>query len=343
MISRAQEAQRNKTMDKYILDGQYGKYLEMIGVKVGEALKESGVPEDLFSRKKPVLDEAGYYAFMEAVGDQITDPKLPIAIASADNIESFSPPIFAAYCSRNGYICMERLSRYKRIIAPMRYELSREDGRVKLVIAAGSDDLTMPRFLVETEMVFILHIMRTATKSNITPVEVQMQDPVEDDEFKAFAGCEVNRGNENALIFTAGDMERPFVSFNEGMWEFFEPELQKRLYEMEKDDSFSAKVRSALTELLPGGEGTADDVAEKLGISKRTLQRKLTEENTSFQKQLNGVRELLAKHYIRNTDMGSDDIAFLLGYQEVNSFLRAFSVWTGMSITEYKRSGETQE
>ena len=80
-------------MDKYILDGQYGKYLEMIGVKVGEALKEAGVPEDLFSRKKPVLDEADYYRFMDAVGNQITDPSLPIAIASADNIESFSPPI----------------------------------------------------------------------------------------------------------------------------------------------------------------------------------------------------------------------------------------------------------
>ena len=56
-------------MDRYILDGQYGKYLEMIGVRVGEALKAAGVPEDLFSRKKPVLEEDAYYRFMEAVGN----------------------------------------------------------------------------------------------------------------------------------------------------------------------------------------------------------------------------------------------------------------------------------
>ena len=92
-----------------------------------------------------------------------------------------------------------------------------------------------------------------------------------------------------------------------------------------------------MTELLPGGSGAIDDVAQKLRISRRTLQRKLTEENTTFQKQLNGTRELLARNYIRNTDMNSDDIAFLLGYQEVNSFLRAFSVWTGMSVSEYKK------
>lgn len=67
------------------------------------------------------------------------------------------------------------------------------------------------------------------------------------------------------------------------------------------------------------------------------MQRKLTQEDTSFQKQLNKTRELLARNYISNTDMSSDDIAFLLGYQEVNSFLRAFSVWTGMSVSEYKK------
>ena len=310
-------------MDRYILDGQYGKYLEMIGVRVGEALKTAGVPEDLFSRKKPVLEEEAYYRFMDAVGKQITDPSLPIMIASADSIETFSPPIFAAYCSKNALICLERLSKYKRIIAPMRYEITQADGKTKLVIKASRDDLTMPQFLVETEMVFVIHIIRTATKQHIVPVGILMQNPVADTAFSDFVGCAVKQNTENAILFADEDMTRPFVSYNENMWEFFEPELQKRLSEMDRDDSFSAKVRSALTELLPGGSGTIDDVAAKLGVSKRTLQRKLLEEDTSFQKQLNGTRELLARHYLTNTNMSSDEIAFLLGYQEINSFLRA--------------------
>ncbi len=326
-------------MDRYILDGQYGKYLEMIGVRVGEALKTAGVSEDLFSRKKPVLDEADYYRFMDAVGRQITDPALPIMIASADNIESFSPPIFAAYCSKNALVCLNRLSKYKRIIAPMRYEVTQTDGTTRLVIAASRDELTMPQFLVETEMVFVIHILRTATKQSIIPVEIQMQEPVRSVAFSDFVGCNIEKGDANIIVFAEEDMIRPFISYNENMWEFFKPELQKRLSEMDRDDSFAAKVRSALTELLPSGAGTADDVAVKLGVSKRTLQRKLLEENTSFQKQLNGTRELLAKHYLRNTDMSSDEIAFLLGYQEINSFLRAFNVWTGLSITEYRASG----
>ena len=75
--------------------------------------------------------------------------------------------------------------------------------------------------------------------------------------------------------------------------------------------------------------------AAKLGISKRTLQRKLSEEKTSFQKQLNGTRELLARHYLRSTDMSSNDIAFLLGYQEINllcTTCRAFILQQGVKM-----------
>ena len=324
-------------MEKYILDGQYGKYLEMIGVKVGEALRAASIPEDLFSHKKPALDEADYFRFMHEVGKQIKDPELPIKVATADHIETFSPPIFASYCSKNGKMCCERLARHKRIIAPMRYEITEDNDTLTLTIEASHPDLVMPQFLVESEMVFVIHIIRTATKDKIIPVEVRMVEPPEADNFSKFAGCPIVKADENAIVFHSTDMGKPFISYNEAMWDFFEPELQKRLYEMEKDDSFSSKIRSALTELLPGGRCTADDVAEKLGISKRTLQRKLLQEDTTFQKQLNGTRELLAKNYMKNTDMSNDDIAFLLGYQELNSFLRAFSLWTGLSVSEYRK------
>jgi len=66
-----------------------------------------------------------------------------------------------------------------------------------------------------------------------------------------------------------------------------------------------------LVELLPGGECSIDDVCRVLGMSRRTLQRKLKEENTSFQQQLNHTRELLTKNYLRNTRLSSEDIAGL--------------------------------
>ena len=133
------------------------------------------------------------------------------------------------------------------------------------------------------------------------------------------------------------DLQKPFISYGESMWNYFKPELSKRLSELDVDTSMGARVRTALTELLPGGMFGIDDVALKLGVSKRTLQRKLSDEGTTFQKQLNNTREMLAINYINNTDMSTSDIAYLLGYQELNSFLRAFTVWTGKSMSEYKK------
>ena len=121
------------------------------------------------------------------------------------------------------------------------------------------------------------------------------------------------------------------------MWSFFEPELNRRLSMMDMGDSYAARVRSALMELLSGGECAIENVAAKLGYSKHSLQRKLQEENTNFQKQLNHIRELLAKYYVGSTDMRPEDIAYLPGYQDTGPFLRAFSIWTGDTVSGFRR------
>ena len=179
--------------------------------------------------------------------------------------------------------------------------------------------------------------MRTATKEKILPRSIEMKQEPESKNFENFMGCRITYGGSNRISFSISDMEKPFISRNDAMWNYFEPELARRLAEMGTDDSFAAHVRSALTELLPAGECGADSVARKLGVSRRTLQRRLKEEDgTTFQKQLNNTRQLLAEHYLKTTAMPADQIAYLLGYAELNSFLRAFSSWTGCSVGKYR-------
>lgn len=324
-------------MKRFILDGQYGKLLSGFGIKIEEALRKSELAEDIFSHKTPSMTGAEYYRFMEAVGNQVTDSETLIKIACADNIETFSPPVFASYCSKNGMICIKRLGRYKALMGPMRFLIIEEGECVSVEIATKEEEEFLPPFLVKVEMAFLINMLRKATGEKINPVVIKMQKPVIDSAYQEFCGCKVLQGEQNRIVYRRADLEIPFITQNDAMWDYFEPELKRRLTELEVDDTFSARVRSALTELLPGGGSSIEDVAKKLGISRRTLQRRLQEENTSFQKQLNHTRELLALHYIQNLDMNSNDIAYLLGYQELNSFLRAFSIWTGKSISEYRK------
>lgn len=325
-------------MKRYLLDKNYPRVLEHFGVDVACALRRAGAPEVTFARTNPTMTAEHYFAFMEAVGALCEDPDAALKMASVDGIEQFSPPIFASYCAHDGRACIERLGRYKRLIGPMRFVTSEVDGAFTVIMTCDDDAAAMPPFLVEAEFAFLVNLMRTATRVQVNATVARMQVlPENRASFEAFLGCPVEQGAFNALTFSSADLDIPFASRNDAMWSYFEPELGRRLAELDADDSFSARVRSALVEMLPAGECSADDAARRLGVSRRTLQRKLSGEHTTFQKQLNHTRELLAKHYLQNTQMSTDEIAYLLGYLELNSFLRAFAAWCGESPSEWRK------
>ena len=315
-------------MNHFILDGRYEDLLSHYKFNVEEALKKANIPEDCFKKLHPSMSEQQYYNFMGAIGDQISDPFTPIEIATTNPIESFFPPIFAAYSSRNGDIFIKRLAKYKKLIGPLSFKIDEDSKQLSITLTPSNAQYSLPSFLVLSEFAFLIGLLRKTTKEAISPLEIAMVSPIQNEQINNFFGCPIRQGENNTITFTNADLQINFISYNQAMWDYFKPELTKRLSELSVDDSTSARVRSTLTEI--------DDVAKKLGYSKRTLQRKLSSENTTFQKQLNSTREVLAVNYLQNTDMTTSDIAYLLGYQELNSFLRAFSIWKGMSIIDYR-------
>lgn len=325
-------------MKHFLIDKNYGTYLSGMGFSMDEVLKKAMLPEDLFARQTPSLTAEEYFRFMGAIDALSPDEQTLIRLAASEGIEAFSPPIFAAYCSRNALVCLKRLAQYKPLIGALLYQVEETETEVSVEILSGNEELELPEILVGIEFVFLVGLIRKATKETITPLSVTAKQPMKNSAYADFIGKAITVGDKNRLVFSKEDALVPFISRNESMWEFFEPELKRRLSMMETDDSCAARVRSALMELLPSGECTIDDVAKKLGYSKRSLRRKLQEEDTNFQKQLNHTRELLARTYLANTDMTTEDIAFLLGYQESGSFLRAFTVWTGQTVNEYRNT-----
>lgn len=148
-------------------------------------------------------------------------------------------------------------------------------------------------------------------------------------EVEAWLRARVERGDTTLVRFSRLDATRPFLTANAGMWDFFEPELRRRLNDLSGDATLGAKVRAALIELLPAGSGSARSVARQLGISTRTLQRRLGDEGITFQALLADLREQLARHYLTESTLSLTEIAFLVGYDNPSSFHRAFNQWTG--------------
>src|SRR5699024_890356 len=201
-------------MNHFILDGRYEDLLSHYKFNVEEALKKANIPEDCFKKLHPSMSEQQYYNFMAAVGDEISDPFTPIEIATTNPIESFSPPIFAAYGSRNGDIFIKRLGKYKKLIGALFFKIDEDSKPFYLILTARNQQYSLPSFLVVAEFAFLVGLLRKTTKEAISPMKITMTSPVNDVQVINFFGCKTDSGKSNTITFAKKDLQVNFISYN---------------------------------------------------------------------------------------------------------------------------------
>lgn len=312
------------------LDRGWSIVLRDLGIQAENVLRRAGLPRDLLARDQSQVTVEEYFRMVYALEAEADDPELPIRLGLASSPESFHPAIFAALCSPDLTVAVKRIAQYKRLIAPV--TLMIEDGPGGLFVGMQWDDpiVAVPPLLGATELVFLTQIARIGTREHISPLRVESayrMEPVE--AYEAFFGVTPASGTKHGVTFSSVDARRPFLTASESMWETFEPELRRRLTKVEASSALSERVRSVLLESLPSGEASIEITARRLGLSARTLQRRLRPEGSSYKEIVRRTREQLAHHYLTNTDLPYVEIGFLLGYEELSSFFRAFRAWTG--------------
>jgi AraC-like DNA-binding protein len=114
-------------------------------------------------------------------------------------------------------------------------------------------------------------------------------------------------------------------------------QAEKYLRSIYVQDNIAAQLKRTLAELMATGEANADAACRRLKLSRRTLQRRLRAEKTSFQKVLNEVRAVLAVNYLRDSRLKALEVAMLLGYSSISSFTTAFKSWYDMPPAEYRQ------
>ncbi|HCN88820.1 MAG TPA: hypothetical protein DIT28_06530, partial [Oxalobacteraceae bacterium] len=101
--------------------------------------------------------------------------------------------------------------------------------------------------------------------------------------------------------------------------------------------SFTSKVQCLLASLLPKGEPLRDEVAKRLMMSERTLQRRLAEEHTNFTKLVDDTRREMAQQYLSNGQLSLKKLSFQLGFSEPSAFYRACKRWFGRSPKQFQQ------
>jgi len=110
-------------------------------------------------------------------------------------------------------------------------------------------------------------------------------------------GCPVLCGSpHNAIIFRSADAHCPFLTRNAELLAMLAPQFDEEQKECNEQDSFTELVRGAMQENLTGHRPTIEEVARRLHISSRTLQRRLQDAGSSFQRVLDEARHQMARH-----------------------------------------------
>ena len=127
------------------------------------------------------------------------------------------------------------------------------------------------------------------------------------------------------------------MGYTQRMYRQLTDQAENYIRSLYKQDDIACELKRKLADLMARGEANADAACRALKLSRRTLQRRLKAEKTSFQKVLQEVRAVLAVNYLSDERLKSLEIAMLLGYSNISTFTTAFKSWYDMPPAEYRQ------
>ncbi|MGI9400455.1 MAG: AraC family transcriptional regulator ligand-binding domain-containing protein [Rhizobiaceae bacterium] len=320
------------TKTRYDLAKKIEQISAVLKISSERILRRAGLSVDFLSEAHPGVDTKQYFAIWEAMVHEAKRDDLQLFLGKVFARGPFIPPVFAFSCSPDVETGLARLALFKPLIGPIRLKLEREPDALTMEFGSVDPAVPIPDSLAPFEIVYFLELVRNFTTEHIVPLRVEMPgDHKNMAELEEHFGIKAIAADTCRLVLSDEDARRPLISENEELWEFFEQDLRRQLAKRDQQTRMSIRVKNVLLEMLPSGLSSSEIVCQRLGVSKRSLQRALQGEGASFQGILDATRSELSLHYLSRDELSVEEISYLLAYRDPNSFYRAFQGWTGMT------------
>ncbi|WP_048995867.1 AraC family transcriptional regulator [Burkholderia multivorans] len=304
--------------------------LVRLGANVDQAMAIARVPTS------GRVDTARYFAFWEALGAS-SPPDIGLRLAGVTTVHEYDLSLLAALHSPDVRTVFEKLARYKRLCGPQDLHLELSPKEVAVSTAWLSASTPPPSRLVDVMFATLLLLLHRGSGQALPPKRLELTRARSDEPMlMQFFGCPLKfRAKRDALIFDDRILETPFVTHNADLLHALLPILDEQVAK-KRGNGFLDEVRKALAKRMSGERPSADKVAHELATSARTLQRRLGALGTSYQQVLDEVRRDTARRLLCTTSIEIAEIAFLLGFEELNSFTRAFRNWEGKTPKQWR-------
>ena len=322
-------------LKRYPIAKSLRQMTSLLKLDAGRVLRRAGLSDDFLDGDARGVTAAEFFSLWDAMYGEIGNPNFALETGQKFAGSPFIPAMLAFSSSPNTEIGLTRLALFKPLVGPIQLDVQRIGETVALTIRSSDPSASMPASASAFELVYFLESVRMCTGCHVVPLEVGVPEGVDaigamDDYF----GVVSTPSGAARITLSLVDAHRPLVSENAEFWKWLEIDFRRQLAERTATTGFADRVRAVLIDLLPSGDASSDAVCRRLGMSKRSLQRKLNEEGEAFQSVLDATREELAIRYLGKKDMSVEEISYLLAYRDPNSFYRAFHNWTGLTPSE---------
>lgn len=269
------------------------------------------------------------------------DPAFGLLAARHTLQTTFHALGYAVLASSTQREAMERVIRYRRVLGDiMKLSLEDDGDRTRFVIDVSSE--VLPWASVDA----LIAVMARQTRMlhggrDVRPLGISMRRPTPDDRapYERLLKAPLRfEQRENFLEYARSDCDRPLPAANAELARQNDDVVVRYLARL-SGSGVLARTRQSLLEELPNGAPTKQQIAARLGMSPRNLQRLLANEDTSFKQLLEEARLTLARNYLEEGRLPITEIAFLLGFADTSAFSRAFKRWTGTSPRDFSRRG----
>lgn len=312
--------------------------LNAIGIDAGRVLERAEVPQPEASVEVLHLDTKRFFAVWAAIAEVGADEQLGLRIGSEAFDGKLDLVSTCALHSRDLSDAFKKLSRYKRLTCPedVRVDVAGDEAAVTFHWLLA--DASAPDLLVDAIFASTVKLAGLASAGAITPKRIELARRAKGQgQLARHFKCGIRfDAPTDALVFSSSDMSTPFVTHNESLVHELVPGLDAELASISKSQSFDGQVDAALLRGMRGQRPSVESLAAELAISPRTLQRRLAQNGTFYQERLDGVRQRVAHRLLANTDLDLGEIAWFLGFEELNSFSRIFNQWEGVTPNKWR-------
>lgn len=329
--------------NRFRLSATLAGRLEEQGVSTIAVLRRAGLATGLFNQSKIWVTTEEMFTLYSAISEISTDPAIGLKLGSEERPERYSPIAIAALYSRSFGDALHRIARYKRLTSPQEIRIVEKGSECAVEYLWLLAQTTEAPLWIDVCFSWTITIGRRGTGRTIHPLRVELRRVEENKRmYEEFFGCPVKfEAQRNKLVFRADDLAQPFVTHNPELLDLVSPQLEAELKQQLAESALKEQAKGILKRLLAGQKPRLEEVAFQLRVSTRTLQRRLLDEGITFHDLIEQARREMAQHYLSQPSLELNETAYLLGYEDPNSFIRAFHKWEGTSPGEW-RSAHSQ-